>query len=284
MSADSTITDKAVTAATPPGASSAAFVDDALGRAQANWARVTDPDVPNHDGRMSTAWFIHHTTVVILLENLRRLDPALADRLVPWALGTDSIFSDSYAGELTYEWRQQLTAGVPLSPISPDDSGPAAVPHLARPATTGEEIAAKLADVWPDPFGHWTAEEAEAARAMKRAILSHLPLPGTDDTVTHVVMDASDQPECVDDCPGCEPARQSADRDTETAALREEYAGFFHPAWPDPIHFQYGDNPRANAARWYVEHVAQHPQIKVRRRVLSDWVTVDAASLGGEQA
>jgi hypothetical protein len=28
----------------------------------------------------------------------------------------------------------------------------------------------------------------------------------TDDTVTHVVMDASDNPECIDDCPGCEPA------------------------------------------------------------------------------
>lgn len=102
------------------GTPSAAFIDDALGRAQANWAAMLDLDLPKHDQRMSQAWFIHHTTIVILLENLRRLDPDLADRLVPWALGPDGIFTDSYAGELAYEWRQQLTAGEPLSPIAPD--------------------------------------------------------------------------------------------------------------------------------------------------------------------
>lgn len=54
----------------------------------------------------------------------------------------------------------------------------------SRGDTTGEDVAAKLADVWPDPFGHWTAEEAEAARAMKRALLSHLPLPASRDSET----------------------------------------------------------------------------------------------------
>lgn len=54
----------------------------------------------------------------------------------------------------------------------------AALPVLntARDAETAE----RLAKIWPDPFGHWAAEEAEAARAMKRALLSHLPLPDRD--------------------------------------------------------------------------------------------------------
>jgi hypothetical protein len=109
-------------AATPTdaGTTSAAFIDDALGRAQANFAAMLDLDLSKQTRSMSQAWFIHHTTIVILLENLRRLDPELADRLVPWALGPDGIFTDSYAGELAYEWRQQITAGEPLSPIAPD--------------------------------------------------------------------------------------------------------------------------------------------------------------------
>lgn len=58
----------------------------------------------------------------------------------------------------------------------------AALPVLntARDAETTE----RLAKVWPDPFGHWTAEEAEAARAMKRALLSRLPLPASRDSET----------------------------------------------------------------------------------------------------
>jgi hypothetical protein len=116
----------------------------------------------------------------------------------------------------------------------------AAVPHLAdQPATTGD-----LADVWPDPFGHWTAEEAEAARAMKRALLSRLPLPVDRDTCTEPLpvdgdpeaMQTCDHPALpgTDRCPIHDPRHQqyldglhaeirhlkqtAADRDTETAA------------------------------------------------------------------
>lgn len=66
--------------------------------------------------RVHVTWFIHHVTVVVLLENLRRLDPALADRITGWL---DDMFTDGYAGELLYQWRRQSAAGQPLSPISP---------------------------------------------------------------------------------------------------------------------------------------------------------------------
>lgn len=92
-------------------------------------------------------------------------------------------------------------------------------------------------------------------------------------------------------CDAYEPAKVAAAvaavADPAPAAadgLREEYAGFLHPAWPDPLHFQYGDDPRANAARWYAEHVEQQPQIEVRRRVISDWVRVDVTSPAAPQA
>jgi hypothetical protein len=143
-----------------------------------------------------------------------------------------------------------------------------------------------------------TKRAAEIARQSADRDTCTEPLPVNGDPEA---MQTCDHPALpgTDRCPIHEPRHQeyldglhaeirhlkqtAADRDTETAALREEYAGFFHPAWPDPLHFQYGDDPRANAARWYAEHVGQQPQIEIRRRVLSDWVTVDPASLrGGE--
>ena len=62
---------------------------------------------------------MHHVTTSVLLENLRRLDPELADRLTDWMLTEDGVFSDGYAGELLHGWRQQLAAGEPLAPIGP---------------------------------------------------------------------------------------------------------------------------------------------------------------------
>lgn len=53
--------------------------------------------------------------------------------------------------------------------------------HAARhdPARTLAEVAAmrKVLDCWPDPSGAWTAEQADAARAMKRRILELLAEP-----------------------------------------------------------------------------------------------------------
>lgn len=96
---------------------------DTLDRAQKCWdatVGIGSPDDPPSD-RTHIAWFIHHITSAVLLEHIRRLDPVLADRLCPWLLGEDGIFADGYAGELLYQWRQQLAAAQPLNPIGPDE-------------------------------------------------------------------------------------------------------------------------------------------------------------------
>jgi hypothetical protein len=53
--------------------------------------------------------------------------------------------------------------------------------HIVRhdPARTLREVKAmrKVLDIWPDPFGNWTAAQADAARAMKRQILKLLAEP-----------------------------------------------------------------------------------------------------------
>lgn len=95
-----------------------AYITDALTRAQHAIDAMFDPE--HKDYRNATINFVHHVTVVILLENLRRLDPALADRLTAWALNEDGIFTDGYPAELVHEWREQLAAGQTLDPISPD--------------------------------------------------------------------------------------------------------------------------------------------------------------------
>jgi hypothetical protein len=40
---------------------------------------------------------------------------------------------------------------------------------------------ARVEAVWPDPFGKWTAEQAEAARAMKDALRAALDSEGGED-------------------------------------------------------------------------------------------------------
>lgn len=99
------------------------YIADALDRAQICWEATVgigsdDPAI----NRVHIAWFMHHLTTSVLLENLRRLDPQLADRLTGWMLMEDGIFSDGYAGELLYGWRRQVAAGEPLAPIGPDGS------------------------------------------------------------------------------------------------------------------------------------------------------------------
>lgn len=101
------------------------YIADALGRAQKCWdaaMSVTGADDRFPAERLHIAWFMHHVTTSVLLENLRRLDPELADRLTGWMLTPDGVFSDGYAGELLYEWRRQVAAGEPLAPIGPDGS------------------------------------------------------------------------------------------------------------------------------------------------------------------
>lgn len=53
--------------------------------------------------------------------------------------------------------------------------------HIARhdPSRVLGDVEAlrKVIDCWPDPFGNWSAEQAEAARAMKAEILRLLARP-----------------------------------------------------------------------------------------------------------
>lgn len=95
-------------------------IADTLDRAQKCWDAVVgigSPDDPPSD-RTHIAWFICHVTTAVLLEHLRRADPALADHLVDWLLSEGSIFADGLAGELLYQWREQLAAGQPMEPIA----------------------------------------------------------------------------------------------------------------------------------------------------------------------
>jgi hypothetical protein len=94
-------------------------IANTLNRAQLCWPDMTDPLLSDGQRREIAAWFGHHVTSAVLLEHVRRLDPALADRLVPWLLSADGIFADGYAGELLYQWRQQVAAGEPMAPIGP---------------------------------------------------------------------------------------------------------------------------------------------------------------------
>lgn len=67
--------------------------------------------------------------------------------------------------------------------------------------------------------------------------------------------------------------------------VREEVRGFRHPAWPDPLSFNWGDDPRENARQWLAENREKHPQIIVRHRYVTDWAALDlAAGSGGSSA
>jgi len=96
-------------------------IADTLNRAQYAYDRVdATAGAGGAEFREAIALFIHHVTAAVLLEHVRRLDPDLANRLVPWLAGEDGgIFVDGYAGELLHGWREQLAAGLPLSPIGP---------------------------------------------------------------------------------------------------------------------------------------------------------------------
>jgi hypothetical protein len=98
------------------------YITEALDRAQANFTASVDPAVGRRDHRQHIGWFVQDVVAVVLLENLRRLNPALADRLTDWVLSENGIFDDGYAGELLHEWREQIAAGQPLDPIGPESS------------------------------------------------------------------------------------------------------------------------------------------------------------------
>lgn len=108
-------------------------IADTLNRAQLCWPQTVDHTVGSDERREATAWFIHHVTASVLLENIRRLDPDLADRLSAWVMGEDGIFSDGYAGELLHQWREQVAAEQPMSPIGPCCTCPAVQPHGSNP-------------------------------------------------------------------------------------------------------------------------------------------------------
>jgi hypothetical protein len=92
-------------------------IANTLKRAQHCWDEVLDPKAPDNS---AVNLLIYHVTTAVLLEHVRRLDPDLADQLVPWLMGKDGgIFADGYAVELLYQWRQQVAAGEPMGPIGP---------------------------------------------------------------------------------------------------------------------------------------------------------------------
>lgn len=95
-------------------------VIDSLDRAQRCYKRTLDE--LHQDRREAVGWFIHHVTTAVLLEQLRRADPAAADRLLPWLFAEDGgIFGDEYAGVLVTQWQEQLALGKPMDPIGPDE-------------------------------------------------------------------------------------------------------------------------------------------------------------------
>ncbi len=59
---------------------------------------------------------------------------------------------------------------------------------------------------------------------------------------------------------------------------REEIRGVGHPGWPDPLSFNWGPDPRANAAAWLEQHRGQHRGIAVQRRFVTEWETLDPAA------
>lgn len=87
----------------------------------------------------------------------------------PWVAGGIGDFGWSVSG--------------PSGGVEADDSeaGRADAEHIARhdPARALAEVAAKrrVLDAWPDSFGQWSADQADAARAMKTAVLLLLALP-----------------------------------------------------------------------------------------------------------
>ena len=95
-------------------------ITDALDRAQKAFEASVNPAAS--DRVEAGGWFVHNLTVAILLENLRRLNSDLADRITNWMLTEDGIFSDGYAGELLHEWRWQAANHLPLDPIGPPSS------------------------------------------------------------------------------------------------------------------------------------------------------------------
>lgn len=90
-----------------------------LDRAQRCFEFTVDAHAAPEVRREHIGWFIHHVTLVVLLEHLRRVAPDTADQLGPWLLDEGGIFSDGYAGELLYVWREQLASGHPMEPIGP---------------------------------------------------------------------------------------------------------------------------------------------------------------------
>lgn len=115
--------------------------------------------------------------------------------------------------------------------------------------------------------------------------------PVTDDMVVRAVnawygvdpeeLDPEDETACAD-----------AMRELLSAALagctvvpggaREELIGCHHPGWPDPLGFNWGDDPRENARRWFEENREKHPQIKVRRRIVTEWEDLHVADPGSQ--
>jgi len=96
------------------------YVAHLISQAQCCIGYRADPSVAPDIRAQLVMWFIHHVTTAVLLEQLRRHNPTVADQLVPWLLNEDGIFSDDYVNELVHDWRAQLAAGQELAPIGPD--------------------------------------------------------------------------------------------------------------------------------------------------------------------
>jgi hypothetical protein len=95
-------------------------IADTLNRAQLCFETSVDHTAPLAERRDATAWFMYHVVTTVLLEHIRRLNPATAEQLIPWLLDEGGIFEGGYAGELVHRWREQLAAGAQLDPIGPD--------------------------------------------------------------------------------------------------------------------------------------------------------------------
>ncbi len=122
------------------------YIADSLDRAQKCLDEMFDPakDKLDHTAVLS---LICHFNTVVLLEALRRKDPAEADRITHWL---DDIHEDgSTAGELIWQWRDQIKQGHQLTGVGPNVEGREPTPPIE--ATPCRIVSAE--NEWMDVLG-----------------------------------------------------------------------------------------------------------------------------------